>query len=49
MFFPMVGVAFLKMRSKFLDEGGLMADWPAENFERDLLVLGRGSLRGLYK
>ena len=49
MFFPMVGVAFLNMQRKFLDEGGLMADRPADNFDKDLLVLGRGSRRGFCK
>ena len=45
----MVGVAFLNMQRKFLDEGGLMADRPADNFDKDLLVLGRGSRRGFCK
>ena len=43
--FPMVGVAFLNMRSKLLNEGGLMTDF----FDKDLLFLGHGSPRGLCK
>ena len=39
-------VVFLKMWRKLTDEGGLMAYCPAENFEKDLLILGRGYLRG---
>ena len=44
--FPIVGVDFLKMRRTLLDEGVLMADHPDENFDKYLLVLGRGFLRG---
>ena len=47
--FLMVGFFFLKMQRKLLDEGGLMADRPADNFDKDLLVLGRGSRRGFCK
>ena len=45
----MVEIDFLKMWRKFLDERGLMADRSAGNFEKDLLVLGRGSPRNLCK
>ena len=38
MFFPVVEVTFLTMWRKLLDEGGLMEDRPAENFDKDLLV-----------
>ena len=31
---------------KLLDEGGLMVDQPAENFDKGLFILGRGSLGG---
>ena len=39
----------MKMWSKFLDEGGLMADRPADNFDKDILVLGCVSPEGSYK
>ena len=47
--FLMVEVDFLKMWRKLLDEGGLMADWRDDNFDKDLLILVCGSLWGSCK
>ena len=48
-FFPMAEVDFCKMWRKLMDEGGLTADWPADNFDKDILVLVRGPQRGSCK
>ena len=49
MFFSMVGVAFLNMWRKFLDEGGLLTDWSSKSFDKDVLFFWPWIPKGIMK